>query len=65
MTKEEIINFKGRTLKVIEVMNTISAEEIEFNKWSNEALCLEAVKQDGYSLRYVKEKKIFIKLLKK
>jgi len=32
MTKEEIINFKGRTLKVIEVMNTISAEEIEFNK---------------------------------
>ena len=26
-----------------------------FHKWSTEAVCLEAVKNDGYALRYVKE----------
>ena len=26
-----------------------------FKKWSDPVYCLEAVKQDGYSLRYVKE----------
>ena len=29
--------------------------KVEFTKWSNESLCLEAVKQDGDALRYVKD----------
>ena len=28
---------------------------IEFEMWSSEKECLEAVKNDGYALRYVKE----------
>ena len=27
----------------------------EFIKWSNESLCLEAVKENGYALQYVKD----------
>ena len=32
-----------------------SNEEIEFEEWSDEKFCLEAVKNDGYALGYVKE----------
>lgn len=37
----------------------------EFLLWMNEKHCLEAVKQNGYSLRYVKELKVFDMLTKK
>ena len=32
-----------------------SKYEAEFKQWSNKEYCLEAVKQDGYALRYVRE----------
>ena len=54
--KTEIINYKGRTLKVIEVLENIkSSDELFFEKWSEFKHCLKAIKQNGYSLRYVKE----------
>ena len=32
-----------------------SDEVLFFEKWSDKKQCMEAVKQDGYSLKYVKE----------
>jgi len=32
-----------------------SKEEMEFEQWSTEKFCLEAVKNDGDALRFVKE----------
>ena len=54
---EEIIEYKGRTLKVIEVLLKNKEDEriTFFKQWANKSFCLEAVKQDGYSLKYVKE----------
>jgi len=63
--KEEIITYKGRKLKVIEVeTDGKSQEELEFEKWSDSKYCLEAVKRNGYALSYVKEQTIFKKCLK-
>ena len=54
--KTEIIEYNGRTLKVVEVLKNKEDERITFfKKWSNKKFCLEAVKQDGNSLQYVKE----------
>ena len=54
--KEEIIVVNGRKLKVVEVIEEgKSKEEVEFEQWSDKKYCLEAVKQDGNALRYVKE----------
>ena len=36
---------------------------IEFEMWSSEKECLEAVKNDGYALQYVKVKVTFVKIL--
>lgn len=41
-----------------------SKEEIEFEQWSNETFCMEAVKNDCDSLRYVKEQTTFQKIIK-
>lgn len=44
---EEIIVYNGRKLRVIEVIEKgKSQEEIDFELWSNEKYCLEAVKQN-------------------
>ena len=66
MIKEEkIIKHKGKMYKVIEVINNSkSKEEIEFEQWSDEKFCLKAVETDGDALKYVEEKKVFLKILK-
>ena len=40
-----------------------SKEEIEFEQWSTESYCLEAVKRNADSLRYVKERVVFMKII--
>ena len=50
--------------KIIEKNKGKSDEELFFEKWSDEKYCLEQVEQNGYSLRYVKDKKIFLKIHK-
>ena len=53
--KEEIIKKNGKTYKLVEIVDEVD-ERIEFfKKWSDTKYCLTAVKQDGMSLRYVKE----------
>ena len=53
--KEEIIKKNGKTYKLVEIVNKVD-ERIEFfKKWSDTKYCLEAVKQNGYSLQYIKE----------
>jgi hypothetical protein len=37
---------------------------LRYVKEQTEEICLEAVKQDGDSLSYVKDKKVFLKILK-
>ena len=64
--KEEIIIHKGRKLKVLEVIEEgKSHAEIEFEQWSDEKYCLKAVESDGYALQYVKDKKVFMKIIKR
>jgi len=41
-----------------------SDEVLFFEKWSDKKQCMEAVKQDGYSLQYVKEQTVFLKIHK-
>ena len=41
-----------------------SDEVLFFEKWSDKKYCLEAVKNNGYALRYVKDKTVFQKILK-
>jgi hypothetical protein len=54
--KEEIIVHEGRKPKVIAVIDDVkSQEEIFYEQYSDKKYCLEAVKQDGYALRYVKD----------
>ena len=63
---EEIIEKDGKKYRVIEVIGEgKTQEEIEFEKWSDNAYCMKAVESDGYALWYVKEKKVFLKILKK
>jgi len=50
LEREKII---GLGKKAVEEGKT--EDEIFFEKWSDEQYCLEAVKQDGYALMYVKE----------
>ena len=68
--KEEIIMHEGRKLKVIEVIEKQEGKDkrlVEFEQWSDEAYCLEAVKKDGYALRYVKNQteKVCLEAVKK
>jgi hypothetical protein len=60
MTKKD----KKIKIKIEEKSKGKSQEEIEFEQWSDEKYCLEAVKRNGYALSYVKEKKLFLKILK-
>ena len=62
MNKEQIIEKDGKKYKVIEIIKDDEQEVIvnrwnvtEFEKWYDNNYCLEAVKQDGYALKYVKE----------
>ena len=61
--KEEIIKKNGKTYKLVEIVDEVD-ERIEFfKKWSDTKYCLEAVKGNGYYLRYVKDVKIFEKII--
>ena len=51
----EIIEYKGKKVRVIEVVDNETHEEIDFERWQNERLCMKAVKEDGDALQYVKE----------
>ena len=54
--KEQIITHEGKKFKVIEVLKDEKSEqEIFFEQYSDNKYCLEAVKQDGYALSYVKD----------
>jgi len=54
--KEEIIDYQGRKLRIIEVLGSGKPKElIEFEKWSDQDYCLKAVENDGCALSYVKE----------
>ena len=65
MKNKKIIIENGIKYEVVKIIKDgKSEEELFFEKWSNETVCLEAVKQDGDSLQYVKNKKIFLKILK-
>ena len=56
VNKEEIIEYQGKKLRVLEVVDEgKSQEEIEFERWSNTEYCKTAVSQDGYALQYVRE----------
>ena len=48
------------------IKENVDERIIFFNKWSDEKYCIEAVKQNGNSLRFVKEqtKKICLKAVK-
>ena len=51
----EIFKKNGKTYKLVEIVNKVD-ERIEFfKKWSDTKYCLEAVKGNGYYLRYVKD----------
>ena len=59
--KEQIIEKDGKKYKVIEIIKDIKKVIInnwnltEYEKWYDTKYCLEAVKNDGYALGYVKE----------
>ena len=53
-----IIEKDGKKYKVVELVDENNGKSdalIEFEKWENETYCMEAVKRNGYSLRYVKD----------
>lgn len=60
--KEQIIEKDGKKYKVIEVVEDKNKTLIivngwdvtQYEKWYDTKYCLEAVKQDGYALQYVK-----------
>ena len=56
--EEQIIEKDGKKYKVIEIIEQQSDKEdkriTEFKKWEDKAYCLEAVKNYGYALQYVK-----------
>jgi len=54
--KTEVIVKDGVQYEVVRVISKgKSKEELEFEQWSNETYCLEAVKRNGDALSYVKE----------
>jgi len=53
--KKKLIKKNGKTYKLVEIVDEVD-ERIEFfKKWSDTKYCLEAVKGNGYYLRYVKD----------
>ena len=70
---EQVIEKNGKKYKVIEVIEEPKNKVIvngwdvtEYEPWYDEEYCLEAVKRNGYALKYVKEqtKEICIEAVK-
>src|SRR4030043_204907 len=64
MKKKKIIEKDGVQYEVIKIIKKEQEKKIiigpgwdvtEYEKWYDEKYCLEAVKSDGYSLRYVRD----------
>ena len=53
--EKEAIDRKIEELEKTESVFVNGWDVTEFEKWYNEEFCLEAVKRNSYSLRYVKE----------
>ena len=62
----DTIKRNGKTYKFVEVKEEVDSRVEEFLNWSNKAYCIEAVKRNGYALRFVKEqdKEICIEAVK-
>jgi hypothetical protein len=56
---DDTIKKNGKTYKLVEVKEEVDSRIETFLQWSNRAYCIEAVKQDGDALSYVKEQAIF------
>ena len=55
--EKKIIEHKGVKYEVIKVIEQNEREKLmaEYDKWTDEKVCLAAVQRNGYSLRYVKD----------
>ena len=52
--------------EIVEVLEENKSQaEIEFEQQSDKNYCLEAIKQNSDALHYVKDKTIFLKIMKK
>ena len=49
--------------KIEQAKKELSEEEVFFKNYSDSKYCMEAVKKNGDALRYVKEQKIFKKII--
>ena len=66
MRKKQIIEKDGVKYEVVKILEGKQTKKIivnnwdlsEYEKWYDEKYCIEAVKQDGYSLQYV-DKRVF------
>jgi len=55
----DIIKKNGKTYRLVDVKEEVNSMVKEFFNWSNKEYCLEAVKQNGYALQYVKDQEVF------